>query len=243
VTYTPRLIAVDLRGSLSTLSREDTVGTVDQQNLLWDGSTELHQTTPSPKNEFLQSLEDTEELPSAPLDLEKRIKVWSDFLKPSLHQRSIHIISDYQHENQVEPFDIFPLGRQVLSKKEQQEELEDKVRYFVEECDYLQGFNFLLDAGNAFGGFASHLLEHISDEYAGKSNLSIPLLPLDDSLNLRQKMEGTINCGFVMESLMEHASLVCPVSVDSSWFSNRARNFEHIDYQVNIYQFILYFLI
>lgn len=117
VTYTPRLIAVDLRGSLSTLSREDTVGTVDQQNLLWDGSTELHQTTPSPKNEFLQSLEDTEELPSAPLDLEKRIKVWSDFLKPSLHQRSIHIISDYQHENQVGPYLYSDITATLFSSK------------------------------------------------------------------------------------------------------------------------------
>ena len=34
---------------------------------------------------------------SAGFDLDDSVSVWSDFLRPHLHPRTMHIVNDYQH--------------------------------------------------------------------------------------------------------------------------------------------------
>ena len=126
------MIAVDLKGSLSSFSNLET--TEVSTDLSWDGQVELHNNVVSSRGTFPEASEES----SSQSNLEETVKVWSDFLRPTLHERSIHLLSDYQHENTTEPFDVFPLGRNWWSKEENREEIENLIRTFSEECDYLQ---------------------------------------------------------------------------------------------------------
>ncbi|XP_014666318.1 PREDICTED: protein misato homolog 1-like [Priapulus caudatus] len=57
-TYTPRLIAFDLKGSLNTLRQEGVLYDVPSRDeIQWGGDVTLHQSTQSTKNRFLEELD------------------------------------------------------------------------------------------------------------------------------------------------------------------------------------------
>ena len=64
-----------------------------------------------------------------------------------------------------------------------QTELEDRLHFFVEECDQLQGFHLLADWTNGFGGLASCIAQDLQDEYSSKGILTILSSPLDIPLD------------------------------------------------------------
>ena len=147
MTYTPRLIAVDLKGSLSNFTNctGDLRTASGDLDVLWGGHVECHKTESSAKNTFLKSLEDFdgekdfgESSKSLTSELEEKVKVWSDFLKAPLHPRSVSLLAEHFHENDTDPFDIFPVGSHCWKREESHEELENLTRIFAEECDYLQ---------------------------------------------------------------------------------------------------------
>lgn len=58
VTFTPRLIAVDLKGSLITLKQEGILYETNQQDdIKWSGDITLHKASPAEKNDFLSNLD------------------------------------------------------------------------------------------------------------------------------------------------------------------------------------------
>ena len=59
-------------------------------------------------------------------------------------------------------------------KAEINDELEDRIRFFAEECDFLSGFQILTDCVDGFGGVNSDLLDLLSDDYASKCRLTFP---------------------------------------------------------------------
>ena len=61
------------------------------------------------------------------------------------------------------PFDIFGLG---LNYDDLTETIEDRIRFFAEEADYLRGFHTILDSNNSFGGVGSKISELLADEYS-----------------------------------------------------------------------------
>lgn len=68
VTFTPRLLLVDLKGSLGALAQYNdlyddiTIPEVTEDSVLWDtNSIEIEQTTKCEKNEFLNDIEQQEE--------------------------------------------------------------------------------------------------------------------------------------------------------------------------------------
>ena len=64
-----------------------------------------------------------------------------------------------------------------------QTQLEDKLHFFVEECDRLQGFHLLCDWTNGFGGLAGCIAQDLRDEYNSKGILTVLSSPLDTALN------------------------------------------------------------
>jgi hypothetical protein len=116
------------------------------------------------KNKFLQSLDNEEEEwlnssgPSEPSDLgdgqdvhtlainekenalvqslEEGVQFWTDYLKSHLHPSSTFEIPGLWHAST--PFEHYGCGKGLISGEEQAEELRDKVRLFVEECDHMQ---------------------------------------------------------------------------------------------------------
>ncbi len=57
------------------------------------------------------------------------------------------------------------------------DELADRLHFFAEECDNLQGFHILSDWDNGFGAVACSLAQEIRDEFGGKGLLVLPVSP------------------------------------------------------------------
>lgn len=190
-TYTPRLLAIDSRGSLGAVRAS---GSLYQQppsvesSLVtsWQGKTVKHKAEPIPKNEFLQSLEseefewrpqagmhhsglDNKELKSGNgqkclfESLENNVQFWTDYSKVHFHPLSLFEVEGLWHG--ITPFDDFGSGKGLLTGSIK-EEAQDRLRFFVEESDRLQGLQLLVDDSNGFAGISVDFLETIADDYS-----------------------------------------------------------------------------
>ena len=63
------------------------------------------------------------------------------------------------------------------------ESLEDKLHFFAEECDQLQGFHLLTDWDTGFGGVASLLAQELADDYPGKGVAAFLISPAVESFD------------------------------------------------------------
>lgn len=183
-TYTPRLLLVDLKGSLKALPQEgdlyDTPSDPHKLHVDWDHRLELRKEPTEPKNEFQSDLVDPAVLPEVShktYNPEENFKVWSDFLYSRFHPRTTNIIKEYEHCNEQTPFDIFTQGLNLWKTDFFKEDFSDKIRNYIEECDHFQGFHILADCTNGFSGISSACMEHLRDEYDRKSILVLPTIP------------------------------------------------------------------
>uniref|UniRef100_A0A2K5S461 Protein misato homolog 1 n=1 Tax=Cebus imitator TaxID=2715852 RepID=A0A2K5S461_CEBIM len=177
-TYTPRLILMDLKGSLSSLKEEGGLYKDKQLDatIAWCRGSLPH----TQRNSILY-LQDflsaegvlcsdgvwrvksipndkgpppltTSTTPTPLIPTEGSIRVWSDFLRVHLHPRSICMIQKYNHDGEAGRLEAFGQGESVLKEPKYQEELEDRLHFYVEECDHLQGFQILCDLHDGFSG-------------------------------------------------------------------------------------------
>ncbi|XP_072493924.1 protein misato homolog 1 isoform X2 [Notamacropus eugenii] len=243
-TYTPRLILMDLKGSLNSLKQEG--GLYQDKHLdaaiAWQGKLTTHKEELQAKNPFLQNLLSaegvmssdgvwrvqafpngkgipplTKAFPHTPKSLippEGSIKVWSDFLHVQLHPRSICIIQKYNHDGEAGRLEGFGQGESLLREPTYLEELEDRLHFYVEECDYLQGFQILCDLHDGFSGLGAKATELLQDEYAGRGILTWGLLPGPYTLGEPQKnFYRLFNTALGLVNMAAHSSLVCPLSL------------------------------
>ncbi|XP_053337557.1 protein misato homolog 1-like [Clarias gariepinus] len=108
--------------------------------------------------------------------LEGSVRVWSDFLRLHLHPRTISIISQYNHDGEAARLEAFGQGEALLQDSVLKE-LEDKLHFFIEECDYLQGFQVLCDISDGFSGLGSKVTELLQDSYSGRGILTWGVAP------------------------------------------------------------------
>uniref|UniRef100_A0A2K5NIT5 Protein misato homolog 1 n=1 Tax=Cercocebus atys TaxID=9531 RepID=A0A2K5NIT5_CERAT len=210
-TYTPRLILMDLKGSLSSLKEEGGLYRDKQLDaaIAWcvhflclsSGSPPLTTaTTPKPL-----------------IPTEASIRVWSDFLRVHLHPRSICMIQKYNHDGEAGRLEAFGQGESVLKEPKYQEELEDRLHFYVEECDYLQGFQILCDLHDGFSGVGAKAAELLQDEYSGRGIITWGLLPGPYHRGEAQRnIYRLLNTAFGLVHLTAHSSLVCPLSLGGS---------------------------
>ncbi|XP_046556433.1 LOW QUALITY PROTEIN: protein misato homolog 1-like [Haliotis rubra] len=95
VTYTPRLIAVDLKGSLNALRRE---------GILYESRQGGRKKSETEDAVFGRKL----------YNLDNNVSVWSDFLRVHLHPKSLHIVDDFIHKNEDQTWDMFQLRFHML---------------------------------------------------------------------------------------------------------------------------------
>lgn len=144
VTFTPRLLTVDLKGTLGYLSEQGTLyetESLDDQ-LLWDNTRlEVTSSNPSPKTPFVQNLnEPNKSMDSHAYDFESDVKSWVDYLLPLFHPRTVTVIKEYSHNSAERPFDVFTYGRDLWTTEQFSDDFSDRIRLYVEECDLMQGF-------------------------------------------------------------------------------------------------------
>uniref|UniRef100_A0A3B5AN75 Protein misato homolog 1 n=1 Tax=Stegastes partitus TaxID=144197 RepID=A0A3B5AN75_9TELE len=222
VTYTPRLIAMDLKGNCHVLSEI-------LQNL--DGSLLMHKESPPAKNSFLEDLDKLDVTGGAGgsvsvesvnsrlarvqkgYRLEGSVKVWSDFLRIHLHPRTISVIHQYNHDGEAHRLEAFGQGESLLQGSVL-EELEDKLHFFVEECDYLQGFQVFCDLADGFSGLGSKVTEMLQDSYGGRGILTWGLVPVSrpDSTPVKD-LYHLLNCTLGTVHMANHSSFFCPLTL------------------------------
>ncbi|KAM9496762.1 protein misato homolog 1-like [Clarias gariepinus] len=172
VTYTPRLIALDLKGAHThkELLAEPTFSNPS-------ASSKNHSSSSSGGSVAMETVNSRLERTQRAYRLEGSVRVWSDFLRLHLHPRTISIISQYNHDGEAARLEAFGQGEALLQDSVLKE-LEDKLHFFIEECDYLQGFQVLCDISDGFSGLGSKVTELLQDSYSGRGILTWGVAPV-----------------------------------------------------------------
>lgn len=68
--------------------------------------------------------------------LENDVNFWTDFSKVHYHHRTLYEL--HGSWGTVQEFDNYGIGKQLFSGSLQAEEIGDRLRFFVEECDHIQ---------------------------------------------------------------------------------------------------------
>ncbi|KAL5004628.1 hypothetical protein ScPMuIL_018084 [Solemya velum] len=276
ITYTPRLVAFDLRGCLNTLKQEGKLYEVthEEEDIKWSGDVTMHKSVAPPKNRFLRDLDEQEavqsqetignkidsiedvELKDSELmavdenqseavfgsttyyNLDDTITVWSDFIRLYLHPKSIYLMDKYTHGNEMEKFDIFGCGQQLMSDYATRTGVEDHLHYFVEDCDQLQGFQILLDTYDGFGGFGTQILQSLEDDYSSKGLLTMGVTPaLLPDTTAYNRADRIINSALSYVSCAGSSSLFVPLSMAQELWKKMGppRVFDHLQYNPTHY--------
>uniref|UniRef100_A0A1J3I6Z5 Protein misato-like protein 1 n=1 Tax=Noccaea caerulescens TaxID=107243 RepID=A0A1J3I6Z5_NOCCA len=184
-TYTPRLVSVNFKGSLGSMSSRGTLynegsSSRSDSSKTWFGDVDTKRSEPRKKNLFLQSLYEEEvkvgkEKATKIEDkdivgcLDEEVECWTDFSKSHYHPQSLYELSGLWTDSQ--DFNNYGIGKDVFSEASRGEEICDRLRFFVEECDHIQGIKFLVDDSGGFSAVAADFLETIADDYT-----NIPVL-------------------------------------------------------------------
>ena len=79
--------------------------------------------------------------------LESGVKFWTDFSKVHYHPRSLYELDGSWTD--VQKFDNYGIGKDVLSAGLQIEEMSERLRFFVEECDHIQVLQHIQQSSQA----------------------------------------------------------------------------------------------
>ncbi|KAJ1562357.1 Protein misato 1 [Nowakowskiella sp. JEL0078] len=193
-TYTPRLVSINLKGSLGTLNKLSDFYNPETKidSFTWSGNVERYDSDPIQKNNFLKALDDefnneniddhrtTSNNDHPPIyksyseEIEKSVHYWSDFNKTGYHSKSLVEIPNYKHslvesdtlgDFEGGEFMLFNQGEELMDEPEfDSDVMEDRIRYFAEECNSLQGINIFSDISNGFSGLTSKIVESFYDD-------------------------------------------------------------------------------
>lgn len=252
LTFTPRLILADLKGSCGSLPfhtslyEEVTTPDVSEDTVLWPSEKiQVHYENKNEKNDFLVDLENQEskmnvdEFPpfmesARRYNLNDQVRVWSDYLGTKFHPRTITIINEYHHNNSGGGFTTFSQGIDVWKTELFTEEWTNKLRAYAEECDYLQGFQVLFDLVDGFSGLSFSALTYLQDEYPSKSIFCFPNMSSsypEDKLN--QHLIRIVNSVLSFSELPELSSAFLPLCTDAEGWNliETPRSFPHLQYK------------
>ncbi|KAL4376876.1 hypothetical protein GQ457_02G023830 [Hibiscus cannabinus] len=160
LTYTPRLLSINFQGSLGSVSSKGTLYNEDSsapsERICRAGNVSSHASEPRKKNLFLQSLYQEEQ--GAPLMnginggakdsqneiqdtdmvsfLDTGVQFWTDLSKVHYHPQSLYEVNGLWMDAQE--FDNYGMGQDVFMENLRGEEICDRLRFFIEECDHVQ---------------------------------------------------------------------------------------------------------
>ncbi|XP_037934888.1 protein misato-like [Teleopsis dalmanni] len=262
-TYTPRLLLVDLDGALKHLPREGELygnfkrptkneNTDDEDvsvkklkdNINWPDNVELWEKSEIEKNSFQKDLDNPEaSIEKTNYNLVENVESWADFLYARYHPRTVNVVNNFKHSVDKQTFDTYSCGVELWKTEQFSDDFCDKIRQYVEECDYLQGFQTVFDCYNGFSGLASKCLEYINDEYT-KANFVVPVYSPKNILfeNADEPMSDSIrvvNSALAFNALTEQASMFMPISTqDRVWRQlGKSREISLVNYRSeNYYQ-------
>ncbi|XP_059490557.1 protein misato homolog 1 [Neocloeon triangulifer] len=246
VTYTPRLLLVDLKGSLGSMPEHGGLYETSQEEQepepIWVNQVEVQRKEKFKNNEFLADLAN-EEKTGEPVPQTKQYKlddcvdVWSDFLRTRYHPRSINIVQEYERGSESSKFDAFPQGAALWKTDLFEDTFVDSIRRYAEESDNLQGFQVLVDSVNAFGGLASAATQFLADDYSSKSIFTFPVGhgSYPERLAALETLR-TANVALCIQNLALHSTMMVPISTSRGFWQQNAvpRLLPHVNYKPHL---------
>lgn len=245
-TYTPRLLSIDFQGSLGFMSSRGTLYNENQNvpsNVItWAGDVSTTVAEPQKKNLFIKSLyeeeqenlhtgnsmdngknEDETDICDKDIvdNLDGTVQYWTDYSKVHYHPKSLYEIKGLWIDN--EEFNNYGIGRDAYSSG-RGEEICERLRFFIEECDHIQGIQYVVDDSGGFSGVAAEFLEAMADEYT-----NIPVLlytvrnPTSDTYigSRKQTISHHIQDAVSFSRLSSFCKLIVPLGSPS--FSRNSR--------------------
>ncbi|CAK7339406.1 unnamed protein product [Dovyalis caffra] len=238
-TYTPRLLSIDYQGSLGSMSSSGALynesSSAPSNVSTWTGNFSTYASEPLKKNLFLQSLYEEEQenlrlsngISSGKNDnpteiqdqdivecLENHVQYWTDFSKVHYHPQSLYELNGLWM-NSTE-FDNYGIGRDIFSGGLRGEEISERLRFFVEECDHIQGFQFIVDDSGGFSPIAADFLESIADEYTNTPVLLYTVRAPGSHMNptsRKQKISRSLHDALSFSRLSSFCKLIVPVGL------------------------------
>ncbi|KAK4584512.1 hypothetical protein RGQ29_022294 [Quercus rubra] len=239
LTYTPRLLSVNFQGSLGSMSSFGTlyneVASTPPDVLTWTGNVSTHACEPRKRNLFLQRLYEEEQdsltqenavnggknKPQREIEdedivevLENGVQYWTDFSKVHYHPQSLYEMSGLWVG--VQEFDSYGIGRDTSWAL--REEISERLRFFVEECDHIQGFQFIVNDSGGFSSVGADFLENIADEY---TNTPVLLYAVKDPgshmvpKSQKQVVSKNLHDAISFSRLSSFCKLIVPVGLPS----------------------------
>ncbi|ALC49043.1 mst [Drosophila busckii] len=265
-TYTPRLLSVDLAGTLAHLpivgelygnyvQRADEAPTDDiveklkegaeQNKLSTSGQLDVLQQPTAPMSEYQRDLlKGTLNTQDKDYKLAESCNSWADYLYARYHPRTFSMLQGITRKSDVQSLATHGAGVEMWHSTAFNEDFCDRIRQYAEECDALQGFQLLFDIDDGFSGMASKCLEHLNDEYTRASYV----LPLHYPQNISYAQADmrtahsirVVNSVLSYYHLSEQASMFTPLStLETIWRNSslKSRNLTGLQFQANnLYQ-------
>ncbi|CAH8304185.1 unnamed protein product [Eruca vesicaria subsp. sativa] len=213
-TYTPRLLSINFKGSLGSMSSRGTLynegaSSRSDSSKAWFGDVETQRSEPQNMNLFQQSLYKEAEIKDKDIVgyLDESVEYWTDFSKSHYHPQSLYELSGLWMDSQ--DFNNYGIGKDVFSREE---EITDRLRFFVEECDHIQGVNFLVDDSGGFSALAGDFLETMADEY---TNIPVLLYSLRSPVSQKKTVSSKLHDAISFSRLSSFCKLFTPIGLPS----------------------------
>ncbi|KAK8593548.1 hypothetical protein V6N12_045627 [Hibiscus sabdariffa] len=229
-----RLLSIDFQGSLGSVSSKGTLYNEDSNASSEVVTWAIHASEPRKKNLFLQSLYQEEQ--GAPLMnginggakdsqneiqdtdivncLDTGVQFWTDFSKVHYHPQSLYEVNGLWMDAQE--FDNYGIGQDVFMENLRGEEICDRLRFFIEECDHVQGFQFIVDDSGGFSPLAVDFLESVVDEYTNTPVLLYAVRGPSSHMNLssrKQKVVRDLHDAVSFSRLSSFCKLIVPIGL------------------------------
>ncbi|KXN66359.1 tubulin nucleotide-binding domain-like protein [Conidiobolus coronatus NRRL 28638] len=124
---------------------------------------------------------------------------WSDIDNNIYHPNSNLGIHQLQQNDQLKPMSSYFQGKEIMEQFEKETQvLDNNLRFFTEECDYLQGFLTYSNTFDGFSGFSQSYIDLIRDEYPKTSIINLMSMTCPESLNTKQHSYSIVNQGMAL---------------------------------------------
>jgi hypothetical protein len=137
------------------------------------------------KNDFLVNYHAKLNPDDKEFQIEDKVKSWTDYMSYTLNENSLQLLRNRFEDDKM--FTYHGLG--CTEYNTLMYDIEDKLHYWIEECNSLDGFMLLTDIHDGFSGLMSKVLEELHEEYRNKTVL--PFANLVHTYNLVES--GTVD--------------------------------------------------
>eukprot|EP01084_Bolivina_argentea_P155877 271628_1 len=225
-TYTPRTIIFATQGSEGNINSN-----------IYDESSNTKNTNISTWNNNINIVHKQQSKTENKTDC----KFWSDYLLPTLHNKSLFRLDGIHYFSS--PFYSYSTGYDLLNSNtttsnDLLESIDDRIRYFVESCDWFQGFQIFENSYNSFSGFLPTIINTIHDDYNNKCILLYDLLPSKTTMEMESNMNKLnkqsiqiMNKRFKLNSIISTAQIWNEVSniipINANFWDNKNRQNIH----------------